>query len=484
MRIVTSALQHTAPRCKSMWWVQQALVWLVLGAAFTAALNFFLMSRGPPLATILSHLQSPPSSSSLEHHSLHQQVYLRGEVYALRNSEYLNWNQKNRTGITNAIHALYDHLPGVKVRHRTPSPHLHSLIHTLRQDITTRGVSSDPWDLAKKWANPRSLVPGSAHGLGDVLGALATAPIISSDVGHGGTQLKIFLLLKGGQRAVFKPIRYLREEIIEGEIYDGADRHNGEVAAFHLSRLLALPTVPLAVGRWVSLRKHILPVASKELATTFFKMEGGEVCFYGVCYYCNKNESVCDNGATLEGVVTMWLPPHLPLTQLHHPWARTYIRTKLAPWEEQPGYCEEVRQHVPYSWDKSPRLLDLMDAAVFDYLIQNGDRHHYSVIAGKLESAVILLDNGKSFGDAEVDHLDILAPILQCCRLRQTTYERLLLLTGGGLSLAMQELLNLDPLAPVLTRAHLLALDRRLSHILAALSSCRERLGGWHQVLF
>ncbi|XP_063887752.1 glycosaminoglycan xylosylkinase-like isoform X6 [Scylla paramamosain] len=330
-QLKTEHQHHCVGRCKSMWWVQQALVWLVLGAAFTAALNFFLMSRGPPLATILSHLQSPPSSSSLEHHSLHQQVYLRGEVYALRNSEYLNWNQKNRTGITNAIHALYDHLPGVKVRHRTPSPHLHSLIHTLRQDITTRGVSSDPWDLAKKWANPRSLVPGSAHGLGDVLGALATAPIISSDVGHGGTQLKIFLLLKGGQRAVFKPIRYLREEIIEGEIYDGADRHNGEVAAFHLSRLLALPTVPLAVGRWVSLRKHILPVASKELATTFFKMEGGEVCFYGVCYYCNKNESVCDNGATLEGVVTMWLPPHLPLTQLHHPWARTYIRTKLAP---------------------------------------------------------------------------------------------------------------------------------------------------------
>ncbi|XP_045106194.1 glycosaminoglycan xylosylkinase-like isoform X2 [Portunus trituberculatus] len=149
-----------------------------------------------------------------------------------------------------------------------------------------------------------------------------------------------------------------------------------------------------------------------------------------------------------------------------------------------PGYCEEVMQHEPYSWDKSPRLLDLMDSAVFDFLIQNGDRHHYNVIAGKPESAIILLDNGKSFGDAEVDHLDILAPVLQCCRIRQTTYERLLLLSGGGLSLAMQELLNLDPLAPVLTRAHLLALDRRVFHVLAALSACRERRGSWHHILF
>ncbi|MPC64559.1 hypothetical protein E2C01_058677 [Portunus trituberculatus] len=67
-----------------MWWVQQALVWLALGAAFTAALNYFLMSRNPSPATILLHPKSP-SSSALENHSLHQQVYLRGEVYALRN---------------------------------------------------------------------------------------------------------------------------------------------------------------------------------------------------------------------------------------------------------------------------------------------------------------------------------------------------------------------------------------------------------------
>lgn len=69
-------------------------------------------------------------------------------------------------------------------------------------------------------------------------------------------------------------------------------------------------------------------------------------------------------------------------------------------------------------------------------------------------------------------------------RLRQVMYERLVLLSGGGLSRAMEDLLAFDPIAPVLAPSHLLALDRRLLHILAALSACEEQLGGWHHVLF
>lgn len=466
-----------------MWWVQQVVAWLALGAALTAALNFLLMSRAPSPAPRPSRQPSLPLPAS-EYAESHNHVYLKGEVYVLRDSEYHRWNQRNRTGLSGAVQSLYSHLAGVKAQFRTSSPHMTRLVHTLKQDLTSRGVTRDPWNLAKKWATPRSLVPDVARGLGDVLEALASAPITSTHIGYKGTQLKLSVMLKGGQRAVFRPKRYSRAELIEGEVYAGADRHNGEVAAFHLSRLLALPMVPITVGRRVSPRKHLLSVASKELAATFFKRRGGEVCFYGVCYYCHKNSSVCDSGGTLEGSVTLWLPPHLPLMHLPHPWARTYTRTKLAPWEEQPNYCGEVRRHVPYSINNSPRLLDLMDAAVFDFLIQNGDRHHYTVVAGRPESAVVLLDNGKSFGDAETDHLDILAPILQCCWLRQTTYERLVLLTGGGLSRAMQQLLNSDPLTPVLNHPHLLALDRRLQHILAALASCRDQMGGWHHVLY
>lgn len=45
--------------------------------------------------------------------------------------------------------------------------------------------------------------------------------------------------------------------------------------------------------------------------------------------------------------------------------------------------------------------------AIFDYLIQNGDRHHYET----KNNRVLLLDNGKGFGNPNVDVIDILAPV-------------------------------------------------------------------------
>lgn len=57
------------------------------------------------------------------------------------------------------------------------------------------------------------------------------------------------------------------------------------------------------------------------------------------------------------------------------------------------------------------RLLNLIDVSIFDFLIQNGDRHRYEVYKDK----IILLDNGKGLGNPMVDELDILAPLYQCC---------------------------------------------------------------------
>ncbi|XP_042227302.1 glycosaminoglycan xylosylkinase-like isoform X2 [Homarus americanus] len=447
-----------------MRWVRRVVMWMAWCAAVTAAINLLLVVRVPPASSPLHHHHRTLSPSTVPSNDpVGNKVYLQGEVYAIRDSEYHRRNQRNCSGLQ-MLNALYTHLPAVRAQYKSPSSYLTDLVNNLKRDITRRRVTGDPWDLARKWAKPRSLVPDSARGLGDVLAALSTAPIIAADVGYKGTQLKVAIMLKGGQKAVFKPKWYPRDEVIEGEVYAGADRHNGEIAAFHLSRLLGFPMVPLAVGRSVSLKRQILPVASRKLAATFFLRRGGRLCFYGVCYYCHKDSSVCDNGRTLEGTIILWLPQRLPLMHLPHPWAHTYKRTKLAQWEENENYCERVLHHPPFNSDKSPRLLDLMDTAVFDFLIQNGDRHHYTVVSDEPSSSVVLLDNGK--------------------RLRQTTYERLILLSGGGLSRALQELLAQDPIFPVLTKPHLLALDRRVLHVLAALSMCKEQRGGWHNVLY
>lgn len=69
-----------------------------------------------------------------------------------------------------------------------------------------------------------------------------------------------------------------------------------------------------------------------------------------------------------------------------------------------------------YSLHASNRLLDLIDAAIFDFLMDNGDRHHYEVLQTSFDNpAVLLIDNGKSLGNPDIDHIDILAPLYQCC---------------------------------------------------------------------
>jgi hypothetical protein len=54
-------------------------------------------------------------------------------------------------------------------------------------------------------------------------------------------------------------------------VYAGKDRHNAEVAAFHLSILLGLRRSPLTVGRKVNLRREVMPVATSDLLETFYQ---------------------------------------------------------------------------------------------------------------------------------------------------------------------------------------------------------------------
>ena len=100
---------------------------------------------------------------------------------------------------------------------------------------------------------------------------------------------------------------------------------------------------------------------------------------------------------------------------IHKLWTITFVQTYIFK-------HSKVKRTPPY--DKGGRLLDLMDTAIFDFIIGNADRHHYEVFEGQPDSMVLLLDNAKSFGNPELDDMSILAPIQQCCLLRKTTFER------------------------------------------------------------
>lgn len=108
---------------------------------------------------------------------------------------------------------------------------------------------------------------------------------------------------------LFHTFRYSRDYVVEGEPYAGYDRHNAEVAAFHLDRcvgiiecltfiltacvicqwstdvrwsspvipslcrILGFRRAPLVVGRYINLRTEIKPVATDQLLSTFL-MQG------------------------------------------------------------------------------------------------------------------------------------------------------------------------------------------------------------------
>ncbi|XP_049806095.1 glycosaminoglycan xylosylkinase isoform X1 [Schistocerca nitens] len=350
---------------------------------------------------------------------------------------------------------------------------LSNLLNDLKQTIR---ASNSLWAVVDKWVGPRQVIPERSSLLGTVLNMLSSTKIIHAENAQRGTQLKLLLTLEGGHKAVFKPQWYSRSQIIEGPVYAGKDRHNAEVAAFHLSLLLGLRRSPLTVGRKINLRSEVMPVAAGSLLDTFYQ-EGNDTCLYGVCYYCSPQDPVCAHKDVMEGALIYWLPESYKLKKYRHPWQRTYKFDAVARWEVDNNYCTKVMTSRLYNPQKSTRILDLIDAAVFDFLIDNGDRHHYEVFDNVSNSMVLLLDNGKSFGHPKQDHLDILAPLYQCCIIRQTTWERLRVLAGGALSFSMEKLLQGSQIAPVLTAAHLHALDRRLLAVFAAVEMCFNHVG-------
>ncbi|XP_048777828.1 glycosaminoglycan xylosylkinase-like [Ostrea edulis] len=333
-------------------------------------------------------------------------------------------------------------------------------------------LKDSPWRLAERMVNDRKVHPEYVPELGSILREMATRKIVSADTGYKGTQLKLSLILEGGQVVAFKPKWYRREDIFSETPYSGADRHNGEIAAFHLNRIMEFRRTPLVVGRKINLKSEIIPNGSEQLLKTFF-VNGSDTCFYGKCYYCKGKETgVCAEGDTLEGSVILWLPKSFPLKTYRHPWARTYNPGKQAQWEKDPNYCSAVKAINIYS--HGPRLFDLIDTAIFDFLIGNADRHRYETLGGHLESAFLLLDNGKSFGNPFHDEISILAPLYQCCVIRYSTYKRLLLLRHGVLSRVLRNVLRQDPIAPILTEEHYQALDRRLEIVLEKIQTCLD----------
>nr|XP_012224282.1 PREDICTED: uncharacterized protein LOC105673323 [Linepithema humile]XP_012224283.1 PREDICTED: uncharacterized protein LOC105673323 [Linepithema humile] len=333
------------------------------------------------------------------------------------------------------------------------------------------------------------LYPKDSKYVDQLLHEMATRPILHVVQKDGGTQLKLVIDYGDNMQALFKPMRFPREQqTLPNHFYfTDFERHTAEIASFHLDRLLGFRRAMPVSGRTLNVTTEIYQIADGELLKTFFVSPAGNLCFHGKCsYYCDTAHAVCGSPDTLEGSFAAFLPDKALAARKawRHPWRRSYHKRKKAQWEHDSDYCSLVKEISPY--DEGRRLLDLMDMAVFDFLTGNMDRHHYETfrIFGN-DSFTLHLDHGRGFGKPFHDETSILAPILQCCMIRQTTLSTLLRFHNGPmrLSAAIRQSMAKDPVAPVLWEPHLEALDRRVGIILQAVRDCITQENSSQQVL-
>ncbi|XP_069012014.1 pseudokinase FAM20A [Embiotoca jacksoni] len=299
-----------------------------------------------------------------------------------------------------------------------------------------------------------------------------------------GHHLKLALKMRNFAKAMFKPMRQQRDNETPEDFFYFVDfqRHNAEIAAFHLDRILDFRRVPPVSGRLLNVTGEVLGVTHNEdLRAVFFTSPANNMCFFAKCLYMCKTEyAVCGSPDLLEGSLSAYLPglSIAPRISIPNPWIRSYTFTGREEWEVNPFYCDTVKQLYPYN--SGNRLLNIIDMSIFDFLTGNMDRHHYEIFTKFGDEGFLLhLDNARGFGKHSQDEMSILAPLSQCCIIKRSTLLRLQLLARREFRLSdvMRESLEGDPLRPVLTELHLLALDRRLQKVLRVVQRCVRRLG-------
>ncbi|XP_044020983.1 extracellular serine/threonine protein CG31145 [Aphidius gifuensis] len=286
------------------------------------------------------------------------------------------------------------------------------------------------------------LYPDNSNNVQQLLHEMATKQILHVAQKEGGTQLKLVIDYPNDLQALFKPMRFGRDrQTLPNHFYfTDFERHVAEIATYHLDKLLGFRRAPPVTGRILNMTTEIYQVAEGDLLKTFFVSPAGNMCFHGRCSYvlCGYNIS------------------------------------KKASIRLDSNYCNFIREIPPY--DDGRRLLDLIDMSVLDFLSGNMDRHHYETLKIYGNNTFPLhLDHGRGFGKPYHDETSILAPLLQCCIIRQSTLRTLLKYHNNQpqrLSSAMRQSMAKDPVTPVLWEPHLTALDRRVGIILQAVRDC------------
>lgn len=359
---------------------------------------------------------------------------------------------------------------------RVSNPTLGELLH---MKITENTTSLDFFHMQ---ITENEMYPEDSPFIEKLLTDMATQPIRKVEEKDGGTQFKLTITYQNGMRALFKPKRLeLNQQNPPNQLYYSEyERHNAEIAAFHVDRLLGYRRAVPTTGRTLNVITQIMRIGPSDLKKTFYKSAEPDenICFTGNCHqFCDHHHPICAKDDQLEGSFMAYLPDD-EKTHRHtydHPYVRSYHVIEKMDWETNPNYCEIVKKDYPVN--ETRELLDFIDTAILDFLIGNRDRHNYQTFDIFEDAFHMHYDHGRSFGRPFFDDMSILAPLTQCCVIRSSTTKKLLSFHHGpkSFSAALNESLSKDPLFPIVSNDHLVAIDRRVEIILKGIRKCVDK---------
>ncbi len=285
--------------------------------------------------------------------------------------------------------------------------------------------------------------------------ALAREGIKSVERGRGGRSLGFKIVLNDGHKAYFK-----------AEQTFSAANWFGEVAAYHLDRMLGLGRVPCVVSRefeW----DQLVGAAGKDPRKDEVIVHEGKVRGAFVSWVTGELQSLKHTPPGWERWIRVRYWPSTAVSPFQRPavWKRQLdqVRKQGDGWRSKEDRLR--RRNLRPEPDTADRPGELSDLIVFDYLTRNLDRwggDNANVLVRGKHGPLVFLDNGAGFepGDPRPSLMEARLHALQ--RFRRRTIEAIRAFDR----FRYEARLATEAVQPVLTSNQLQGLDDRRQGLL------------------
>ncbi|MBI3200459.1 MAG: hypothetical protein HYZ29_02880 [Myxococcales bacterium] len=268
---------------------------------------------------------------------------------------------------------------------------------------------------------------------------LASAPITEITRNPGGATITLRVRFGDGSRAVFKP-----------EQKHSASNFRGEIAAYHLDRIVGFSRTAAVVGRAIGYPHLVEQLEASDADGKFVE---------------RLREEVPARDGRVAGAMIAW------------------HAGRLVSAEPPKGWTDGLRSKEPPSEELAKRLPEWSDLVVFDFLIDNTDRWSGGNVLSLGGGPLIFLDNASSFAPWRASRGETtMARLSPICRFRRATVTALRALGPAAapdarLGVRLSSTLAADPLAPVLSKGQIAGVDARVAQFLEHVTRCESELG-------